>query len=275
MNPIVSVDWLNEQLHDPNLIILDASLKAIASNRQTLHPNIQIIGARFFDFKKVFSDQASEIPNMLPSPENFTAECQKLGINQESKIVVYDNLGIYSSPRAWWMFKAMGHEQIAVLDGGLPAWMAKNFAHEEIQQREYPKGNFQANYQANLVWSAQEVLQNLDNPSATIIDARSEGRFNGTSPEPREGLKSGRIPKSKSLPYQQVLKDGHFLPKAELQDVFEQLKLKNQPLVFTCGSGLTACIISLASQLVQDYPTAVYDGSWSEWGMFDASLIEV
>jgi len=266
IQPLVSTNWLHENIDDPDLLILDASPETNKSNLTVAFPGIQIKGARFFDMKNSFSDKGNPVPNMIPSSEVFAEECKKLGINNNSKIVVYDNLGIYTSPRVWWMFKVMGHDAIAVLDGGLSAWEKEGYDCEAIVQPDFPKGDFIANYQPGLVKNTTEVLQNINVGKYTVIDARSSGRFNGTAPEPRANLKSGHIPNSKSLPYTQVLKDGKFLPKEELATIFETLNPDKEPLVFTCGSGLTACIILLANDLVSDNPKSLYDGSWSEWG---------
>lgn len=274
MQTLVSVDWLKDHLHDPNLVILDASIPKVTSSgaQPSLYQGQQIKGARFFDIKHSFSDQASGFPNTLVQPEVFERECQKLGINTNSKIIVYDNLGVYSSPRAWWMFRVMGHEQVAVLDGGLPAWAADNQVLQPRQESAYPAGDFQADYQADLISHTAAVCENLNSEEAVVMDARSYGRFVGTTPEPRASLRSGHIPQSINLHYNEVLRDGKFLPKEELAQKISELQLGNRPLIFTCGSGITACIIMLACELVNDNKKAVYDGSWSEWGMENNGL---
>lgn len=268
LNSIVSADWLYKNFDDPDLIILDASPKNNISNLKTDFPDIQIKGAHYFDLKNNFSDKNSPLPNTFPSPEHFSSECQKLGINNSSKLVVYDNLGIYSSPRAWWMFKAMGHQNISVLNGGLPAWKNKNFDCEPINNNSllFKQGNFTANYNSGQAKNAQNILDNLKSKEALVIDARSEGRFNATAPEPRKESIGGRVPSSLNVPFQKVLKNGEFLPKNELIKIFQKLNLNDKPLIFTCGSGLTACIILLACELVSKNPKSVYDGSWTEWG---------
>lgn len=274
MNTLVSIDWLYKNFDDPNLVVLDASLKNNKSKLKTDFPNIQIKGARFFDSKNRFSDIENAIPNMIPSPEVFERECRALGINRNSMIVVYDNLGIYSSPRVWWMFKAMGHDDIAVLDGGLPAWKKAGFECEPISSYAVKKGDFVANYQADLVVAAADILKNLDNKKAVVIDARSEARFRARVPEPRENLKGGHIPNSLNIPYNKVLQNGKFRPTSQLAKVFDDPAIKTKPLVFTCGSGITACIVLLAAGLVLDTGKALYDGSWSEWGQLEGYPIE-
>jgi thiosulfate/3-mercaptopyruvate sulfurtransferase len=267
MNPLVSVAWLKNNLNDPDLVILDASIPKAGSSAAPKHAGKRIPGARFFDLKGSFSDRECQIPNTLPQPEQFVRESRNLGINTSSKIIVYDNLGVYSSPRAWWMFRVMGHAAVAVLDGGLPEWIARGHATEVITDLSYPRGNFKANYQAHLIKNAADLSTNLENPRAMVIDARSQGRFTGTAPEPRDSLRSGHIPGSVNLYYNQVLREGKFLPQEELTTVINDLDLGDQPLIFTCGSGITACILMLACELVNGNAKAVYDGSWAEWGL--------
>ncbi len=267
--PLVTTEWLKSQMNDPKLIILDASMSENKSGDTSDLTDIRIKSARYFDLKNSFSDMESPLPNMLPEEASFTAACRALGINADSLIVVYDNLGVYSSPRVWWMFKAMGHDNIAVLDGGLPKWAKEGLPTEPIQEATYPKGTFRAKFRPNMVKNARNILNNLKQNEAIVIDARSSGRFCGLEPEPRKDLKGGHIPGSLNLPYTEVIKDGQFLPREDLKKVFEHLQLGDRPLVFTCGSGLTACIILLASELVQKNPTAVYDGSWTEWGQLN------
>ena len=264
---LVSADWLQEHLPDSNLVILDASIPKVGETGPHPLADIQIPGARFFDLNGTFSD--TDLPHNLPEPSVFSEASRQLGITQASQIVVYDHHGIYVSPRVWWMFRAMGHKNVAVLDGGLPGWMQAGY--QVVPKPSNPpaptRGDFSAKLQADLVWNAEQVLQNLKQPSAKVIDARSSGRFDGTQPEPRAGLHRGHIPGSCNLPFDQVIRDGHFLPKEELEATFRALQLGDSPLVFSCGSGVTACGILLACELVMNNPKAVYDGSWAEWGL--------
>jgi len=264
--PLVSVSWLSENIENPNLIILDASPKENKSNLIPEFTDIQIKGARKFDMDEVFLDKNNPIPNMMPSAEVFTKECQKLGISKESILVVYDNLGIYTSPRVWWMFKVMGHSQIAVLDGGLSAWIQANLPTEPISEVNVKQGNFMANYNSALIVDSDFLLKNIQQHSYQVIDARSSDRFNGSIPEPRENMASGHIPNSLNLPFKLVLNEGKMKSQQELITLFKNLSITNEPLVFTCGSGVTACILMLASEIAIKNTKALYDGSWSEWG---------
>ncbi|SFF37991.1 sulfurtransferase [Flavobacterium xueshanense] len=270
--PIVSAAWLFSNLEDPNLIILDASFKENQSNVKTDLKNIQIKGTRFFDIKNTFSDTSNPLPNTIPSPEQFELEARKLGINKNSSLIIYDNLGIYSSPRAWWLFKLMGHQNVTVLDGGLPEWISQKFPVEAIPENpNYSIGNFEAEFIPELVKSKEQILENVHTKDAVLIDARAENRFRGNGAERRTGLRSGHIPGSINVPYTQFLQNGKFLPKEELVKV---MKTDSRPLIFTCGSGVTACIDLIAYELIGKNPKSVYDGSWTEWGQIGNLSIE-
>lgn len=265
----ISSKWLFDNFNNKDLVILDASEKENKSNLTTEYLDQQIIGARYFDTKNTFKDKSNPIPNMLPKAEDFERECRKLGINTNSKIIIYDNLGVYNSPRVWWMFKAMGHESVAVLDGGLPDWINSGYPVESIKENIVGEGDFIAYFQPQLVKDASDILSNIESQNFTLIDARSSSRFYGTSPEPRNDLKGGHVPNSINLPFTEVIKDGKFLPKGDLARIISQLNIGDKPLAFTCGSGITACIILLAIELINNSSKSLYDGSWSEWGQLD------
>ncbi len=268
MNPLISVDTLSQMWDHESVIILDASPASNKSGLIPVSPDKRIKGSRKFDLKKVFSDGHSKFPNMLPTEANFQAAARALGINQESTLVVYDNLGIYSAPRVRWMFKAMGFDQVSVLDGGMAAWIDAGLPLEDQKDNmDYQEGNFVARFQPQLVKSIDQVEENIEQNEFILLDARSVGRFNGTAPEPRKELPSGSISGSLSLPFKSVLEDGRMKSKQALTEIFQGLNLDKKTLVFSCGSGLTACIILLAAELVLDYEMAVYDGSWTEWAM--------
>ncbi len=265
MKALVSVDQLRQNLNDKDLVLLDASPESTAFGKTSSLQSKTIPQARPFDLKGVFSDLTSQFPNMLPSPQQFEQACQKLGINKTSKIVVFDNLGIYSSPRVWWMFKVMGHNKVSVLNGGLTEWIEHDFPVEDEGIKEYNRGDFKADLQKRFVISYEKVLQNIDSKSFTIVDARSQGRFKGTEKEPREHLQSGHIPGSINIPYQDVLQNGKYKSEAELKAIFSNKAVDSEKLVFSCGSGLTACIVMLASEVAYQSSPYLYDGSWTEW----------
>lgn len=264
--PIVDVSWLQEHLHNEYLVLLDATIPKAGSATMLSSDKINIPGSRFFDIKNVFSDTSNAFPNAIPSPEQFEAEAQRIGISSNSCIVVYDDLGIYSSARVWWLFKTFGFENVAVLDGGLPAWLAAGFETEtSAKSKEIKAGNFKATYHAANVKFTGDILDELEQRKHCILDARSEGRFHATQPEPRADLKGGHIPTSKSLAFTMLQDNGKMKPKEELQKIFAEKNSNNLPLIFTCGSGITACILGLGATLAGITSFSVYDGSWTEW----------
>ncbi len=274
MGPLVSVDWLESHLDRKDLIILDASPPTTMTSQLVENEGKIIPHARRFDLKNIFSNQQSEYPNTIPFSSQFEKECRNLGINKESRIVIYDNLGIYTSPRAWWLFKVMGHDTVSVLDGGLPAWMNNGNSVTDIYHIGFKAGDFVVDYNRNLVKSYEEVKNNIISRECLLIDARSNERFTGSAPEPRKHLKSGSIDHSLNLPYGEVLENGKYKSINELKQIFAALKIGDQDLIFSCGSGMTACIILLASHLVSENKTFLFDGSWTEWAMKEGLLLE-
>lgn len=269
-SPLVSIDWLAENIDHPNLVVLDASIPKVGAGKVVVSENtLGIKGARLFDLKNTFKKAESNLPNTMPDPHFFSAEARKIGINQESIIVVYDNLGIYSSPRAWWMFKVMGHEKVAVLDGGFPAWKKANLPCDNIVNYTGEIGNFTAQHQAHLICDQEEVLLSIKDNQKIVLDARSNGRFWGTAPEPRADLRGGHIPQSKSLPHTEVVKEGHVISRAQLEVLFDTSTHKDKKMIFSCGSGITACVLALGAEIIGLDNKTVYDGSWSEWGADD------
>lgn len=266
MNNIITVKELKSILNNPNLVILDGTIpKVTSANSNDFVEKKYIKGARFFDIKKKFSDQNSKMPNTLPSPEHFERECRKLGINSSSEIVVYDDLGIYSSPRVWWMFKTMGHAKVKVLDGGLPEWIKSGYTTVAEQDTSFSLGNFESSFDAEQVRDFNFMKATIEQENALVIDARSSERFNGVIPEPRADLRRGHIPHSINIPFTEVLEEGKFKSTEELEKVFSQLHKESRPLVFSCGSGITACIIALASTEFIKNHKSIYDGSWTEY----------
>lgn len=263
---IVSVEWLNSKLKDKNLIILDGTLKNQLEKCSPKIQDIQIRNARFFDLKNKFSDTQNEFPTAYPSITQFETESQKLGINNESVIVVYDTNGIYSSPRVWWLFKSMGHQEVYVLNGGFPEWLKNNYETEKKSNKEYLKGNFQAKPSKNIVRKFDDIMNNISSKKELVIDVRSKDRFEGIVPEPKQGLRSGKILNSINLPYTKVLNNGKLHNEKHLKSLFKFLKDEKKNIVFSCGSGITACVVYLATESILTNSKAVYDGSWTEWG---------
>ena len=263
--PIVSVEWLHSHLQADNLLVFDASIPKVIDSTNT-SIETQIPGAQFFDLKKNFSEPNSQFPNTIPSQKQFQDEARKLGVNKDSTIVVYDDKGIYSSARVWWLFKTFGFNNVAVLNGGLPEWIEKGFKTENKQANKRASGNFEAHFNHdNVVYF--DALEAISKDSSYIIlDARSEARFNCKVPEPRNGLRSGIIPNSKNLPFEACLEDGKLKSVLELKSIFEDFNIGDNTLVFSCGSGLTACILDLAATIAGYESLKVYDGSWTEYG---------
>lgn len=268
--PLATPEWLMENLAHPKLIVLDASLAAPANKQAAEDSSLtaQIPGTRVFDFDKKICDRGSALPHMMPSAELFTSEVRALGVDRDSVIVVYDRQGVYSSPRARWMFKAMGHDEVAVLDGGFPGWLDKGFRCEDRGVEARKRGDFAACPKAGLFCDANAVAEAMDDAASLLVDARPEGRFFGREPEPRQGLRGGHIPGAKNVPFKLVLSGTRLRAPGELRSLLRgRLVVAEKKLIFSCGSGVTACIPALAAE-VAGYPDiAVYDGSWSEWGL--------
>jgi thiosulfate/3-mercaptopyruvate sulfurtransferase len=264
--PLVSVEWLAKNMDAENLVILDATMPKVTWEKNTFEDeDIQIPNARYLDIKNVFSDTSAEFPNTMLSAKKFQEKARLLGIKKDSAIVVYDTIGIYTSPRVWWMFKAMGHNNIAVLDGGLPEWLNNGFSTEEVKSPRISIGDFTANYDEKFFSNYNKVLNSLNDKTTTILDARSYDRFMGLVDEPREGLRVGHIPNSKNLPYSNLLVNGKFNDR-NAQRMLKQLVQNNNNVIFSCGSGITACILALGAEIAGIDNLSVYDGSWTEWG---------
>ena len=262
---IISTDQALRLINEVDAIVLDATIDKV--NEKIDKSNLELLpNSLFLDIEGEFSDHNTALPHTVLSDHDFTIAAQKLGINQDSTIIVYDRWGIYSSPRAWWMFRYMGLESVYVLNGGLPAWKAAGLpiVHEYAEPGDH--GNFIAQTQLNWIIDKSEILQRLDDPMLQIFDARSAGRFNGTAPEPREGMRSGHIPGSKNIPFDMVLDEGHLKEKEELEKLFDNKTSLGKENAFSCGSGITASIIGLAAYELGKNPIRIYDGSWSDWG---------
>jgi thiosulfate/3-mercaptopyruvate sulfurtransferase len=267
---LVSIEWLQENTGHPSLIMFDASWHMPASGRngKSEWQTECIKNARFFDFDQSICAHNKDLPHMMPDESDFTESLQALGLNQDSAVVIYDSLGLFSSPRAWWMLKAMGFNNCAILNGGLPAWKAAgNTTGKGDDFIRYKKGSFVARVVKNKFCDASRVLEAINEESTSILDARPAPRFNGEEEEPRAGLRKGHMPNAKNLPFLNLIENGTLKAASELIPIFEQLVPPDNRIVCSCGSGVTACVIALAATVAGYDDISVYDGSWSEWGL--------
>lgn len=268
MDAIVSAEWLKAEYQKSDVRVVDATLflpehgRAARAEFEAAH----IPGAVFLDLEEV-ADPSSGLPFMLPRPEKFASRAQAMGLGDGSRIIVYDNSPLKSAARAWWMFHVFGAHQVAVLDGGLEAWKAAGGGLESgkpvVRHR-----HFTVWADNSLVRDQKQMTDNLRAKTEQIVDARSAGRFAGTEPEPRAGLRGGHIPGSKSLPYDQLFnEDGTYKSAAAIADAFKAAGIDlTKPLVATCGSGITAAVLAFGAALAGHPKVAIYDGAWSEWG---------
>lgn len=272
MSNLISAIQLKELMETRSVKLLDASITFQIPSEAPKIIDQWIAGSIRFDYDHDFCALDSDLPHMMPSVTVFQKKARALGLNNSDCIVVYDNSGTLASPRAWWMLSAMGATNVLVLNGGLPAWIEAGFETVEKLNEPQGGGSFLAKNNASAFISAAEVLKFSTEQSANILDARSKARFYGEVPEPREGLRSGHIPHSINLPFGRLLNNGAFKPLEDLRDAYADLDLDaDKPLVFSCGSGVTACILLLAAHETGFRNLSIYDGSWTEWGA-DSSL---
>ena len=274
---IVETDWLAEHLNAPDLLVFDGSwhLPTTGRNAKSEYLAAHIPDALFFDIDDL-SDEKSPLPHMLPSTVKFASRMKKMGVGDGMRVVVYDSEGLFSAARVWWTFRAMGHEDVAVLNGGLKKWKAEGRAIEDGMPRKRPECHFTPLMNASLVRDIDDIKHILAKKSAQIVDARPAGRFAGSEPEPRPGLRCGHLPGSRNVPSQALLNaDGTLKPAAELQRIFADAGIDPAlPVITTCGSGVTASILSFALAVLGQTNAAVYDGSWAEWGADNGLPIE-
>ncbi len=275
--PLIDVKALQALLDQQKpVVLLDATIDKVNQRIDIADVDPQLIpDSIFMDIEGAFSDHSNPLPHTMVDAATFEREARALGINADSIVVIYDRWGIYSSPRAWWMFRSMGHENTFVLQGGLPAWKEQQLpvVAKHRNTATLTKGNFVAKPQKEYWINKEEILRGLQETENTIIDARSAGRFAGTASEPRAGLRSGHIPGSYNLPFDEVLVGTHYKSIVELQKIFEPL-ISDKPVVFSCGSGISAAIIALAARQLDYQNLSIYDGSWSEWGADENVQIE-
>ena len=265
---LVSTEWLAQHLDAPDVRVVDASwyLPGVPRDPRAEYAERHIPGAVFFDIDEI-SDTTSPYPHMLPSPEKFSARVRKMGLGDGNRIVIYDGTGVYSAPRVWWMFRVFGHKDVAVLDGGLPKWIAEGrpVTDREPMPRER---HFTARFDNSAVRTVDDMVEIVRTRSAQILDARTPGRVAGREAEPRPGLRAGHIPGSTSLPWQGLVnEDGTLKDAAGLKAAFEGAGVDtSKPIATTCGSGISAAILALGLDVIGARRVGVYDGSWAEWG---------
>lgn len=264
-NHQVNCQWLAKHLAHPDLVVLDASMDNPV-NQHAAVSNLVIEGALRFDFSNDIVAPNTPSPNMMPNAELFQQKVKDLGINQSSTVIVYDKNGLFSAARAWFMFKTMGFDNVAILQGGLPAWCEANLPTQSTHSAAKHLGNFEITDIRHLFVDKQYVLNAITDEQKQIVDARGYGRFSGKEAEPREGMRSGHIPNSLNLHYAKLVSEGHLLGQEQLKKIFSELTPSPDEFIFSCGSGVTACILALAAEISGFEQVKVYDGSWSEWG---------
>lgn len=267
---LVSTQWLEDNLKDPDLRILDASWYLPTQNRdpKAEYDAEHIPGARFFDIDEI-SDLRSDLPHMVPPVEKFMSRMRAMGIGDGHQVVAYDGSGLFSAARVWWLFRLMGQTKVAVLDGGLPKWKAEGRKTTDAEPIIRDR-HMIVDRQNHMVKDVTQVARASKLDDHAIIDARAPERFRGEAPEPREGLRSGHIPNARNVFYKSLLNaDGTMKPVEELRTIFEAAGVDlSKPAITTCGSGVTAAVLSLALERIGKTDHSLYDGSWSEWGMY-------
>jgi thiosulfate/3-mercaptopyruvate sulfurtransferase len=264
---LVSTDWLAERLGNADIAIVDASYYLAAQKRDARaeYLSAHIPGAVFFDIEEI-ADHSTDLPHMLPGPDQFAAAVGAFGIGEQDTIVVYDGLGLFSAPRVWWTFRIFGAQKVFILDGGLPKWKAENRPLEAGPVKRAPR-SFPANMNTRAVAIVDEVQFALASHDAQVVDARSAERFAGTAPEPRPGLPSGHMPGAFNLPYTRLIENGRLVEPDRITAAFTQAGVDvEKPVITTCGSGVTAAILWFALDAIGKPPRSLYDGSWAEWG---------
>jgi thiosulfate/3-mercaptopyruvate sulfurtransferase len=276
MSPLVSPEWLAARLQSPNTIVFDATLPPVGVtppiDTHARYLDKHIPGALFFDIE-VLSDHSTPLPHMLPTPEDFSHSMSAFGVGDNMTIVVYEQEGVFSAPRAWWTLRTFGAQHVHILDGGLRAWIEANLPTESGPIHRAP-ATFHATINHDAVKNLSQLRDQFTNRQQ-ILDARSAARFNGTAPEPRPGLSSGHMPGATSVPFTELVEDGRLKPAEKLRELFlaKDIDLE-QPITTTCGSGVTAAVIALGLEVAGAQKVSLYDGSWAEYAQQPDSIIE-
>jgi thiosulfate/3-mercaptopyruvate sulfurtransferase len=276
MDPFVTTSWLAGRLDDPGVVILDATLPPVGVtppvDTRAGYLAKHIPGAVFFDIEEL-SDRSSSLPHMLPAPDAFSRSMSALGISDSMAIVIYEQEGVFSGPRAWWTLKTFGAQNVYLLDGGLRAWIEAGLSTQSGSVHRNP-AVFHARLDQNAVKDFSQMRQMIA-AHGQILDARSAGRFAGTLPEPRPGISSGHMPGATSIPFTELVEEGRLKPVEELRHIFAAKGVDlQQPITTTCGSGVTAAVLALGLELIGAKHVSLYDGSWAEYAAHPEAVIE-
>ena len=276
MNPLVTSSWLASRLRDPRTVVLDATLPPVGVtppvDTRARYLAKHIPGAIFFDIDEL-SDASTPLPHMLPSPEAFSRSMSVLGVSDQQAIVIYEQEGVFSAPRAWWMLRTFGVRDVHILDGGLRDWVQGGFPTDSGHIERAP-ARFDAKFNQNAVKDFAQI-QRMIADHAQVLDARSATRFAGTSPEPRPGISSGHMPGAINVPFTELVTDGRIKPAGKLRELFiaKGVDIKQQ-ITTTCGSGVTAAVVALGLEIAGAEHVSLYDGSWAEYAQHPETVIE-